>query len=133
MKSRRRSVFVANYQEGVQRVLRGNYAYLMESTLLDYLVQRDCNLTQVGGLLDSKGYGIATPAGEWQFQTPERHTPPPAPGTGVVNGQRGQVLLGPSQDLFYEDFTGVEKRRRALNLPPWEPNMVFNSCPAFRL
>ena len=65
-------MFVANYQEGVQRVLRGNYAYLMESTLLDYLVQRDCNLTQVGGLLDSKGYGIATPAGERQFQTPQR-------------------------------------------------------------
>ncbi|KFM80329.1 Glutamate receptor, ionotropic kainate 2, partial [Stegodyphus mimosarum] len=35
----------------------------MESTILDYSVQRDCNLTQVGGLLDSKGYGIATPMG----------------------------------------------------------------------
>jgi hypothetical protein len=31
---------------------------------LDYIVQRDCNLTQIGGLLDSKGYGIATPMGE---------------------------------------------------------------------
>ena len=27
------------------------------------LLQRDCNLTQIGGLLDSKGYGIATPKG----------------------------------------------------------------------
>lgn len=36
----------------------------MESTMLDYMVQRDCNLTQVGGLLDSKGYGIATPMGK---------------------------------------------------------------------
>lgn len=35
----------------------------MESTMLDYAVQRDCNLTQIGGLLDSKGYGIATPKG----------------------------------------------------------------------
>ncbi len=35
----------------------------MESTMLDYVVQRDCNLTQVGGLLDSKGYGVATPKG----------------------------------------------------------------------
>ena len=26
-------------------------------------LQRDCNLTQIGGLLDSKGYGIATPKG----------------------------------------------------------------------
>lgn len=35
--------------------------------MLDYAVQRDCNLTQIGGLLDSKGYGIATPKGsEWR-------------------------------------------------------------------
>lgn len=27
------------------------------------MVQRDCNLMQIGGLLDSKGYGIATPIG----------------------------------------------------------------------
>lgn len=58
-----RDVFVKNYSEGVDRVLKGNYAFLMESTMLDYKVQRDCNLTQVGGLLDSKGYGIATPKG----------------------------------------------------------------------
>ncbi|XP_015781956.1 glutamate receptor ionotropic, kainate 2-like isoform X1 [Tetranychus urticae] len=56
-------VFVKSYSEGVERVLQGNYAFLMESTMLDYKVQRDCNLTQVGGLLDSKGYGIATPMG----------------------------------------------------------------------
>ena len=31
--------------------------------MLDWLVQRDCNLTQVGGLVDNKGYGIATPKG----------------------------------------------------------------------
>lgn len=45
---------VASYEEGVRRVLAGNYAFLMESTMLDHRVQRDCNLTQVGGLLDSK-------------------------------------------------------------------------------
>ena len=32
--------------------------------MLDYNVQRNCNLTQIGGLLDSKSYGIATPMGE---------------------------------------------------------------------
>ncbi|XP_037080703.1 glutamate receptor ionotropic, kainate 2-like isoform X2 [Pollicipes pollicipes] len=63
MNSRKQSVFVSDHKYGVQRVLKGNYAYLMESTGLDYIVQRNCNLTQVGGLLDSKGYGIATPAG----------------------------------------------------------------------
>ncbi|XP_032687000.1 glutamate receptor ionotropic, kainate 2-like [Odontomachus brunneus] len=63
MDSRTPSVFVETYEEGVKRVLEGDYAFLMESTMLDYAVQRDCNLTQIGGLLDSKGYGIATPKG----------------------------------------------------------------------
>lgn len=55
--------FVSSNSEGVKRVLRGDYAYLMESPLIDYEIQRDCNLTQIGGLLDSKGYGIATQLG----------------------------------------------------------------------
>ncbi|XP_045462381.1 glutamate receptor ionotropic, kainate 2 isoform X3 [Harmonia axyridis] len=63
MENRKPPVFVKSYEEGVERVLQGNYAFLMESTMLDYAVQRDCNLTQIGGLLDSKGYGIATPKG----------------------------------------------------------------------
>ncbi|KAB0792613.1 hypothetical protein PPYR_14572 [Photinus pyralis] len=63
MESRLPSVFVSTYEEGIQKVLEGNYAFLMESTMIDYAVQRDCNLTQIGGLLDSKGYGIATPKG----------------------------------------------------------------------
>ncbi|GLG95609.1 Glutamate receptor 1 [Gryllus bimaculatus] len=63
MESKRPSVLVSSYDEGIRRVLEGNYAFLMESTMLDYAVQRDCNLTQIGGLLDSKGYGIATPKG----------------------------------------------------------------------
>ncbi|KAJ1521477.1 hypothetical protein ONE63_003145 [Megalurothrips usitatus] len=63
MENKKPSVFVSTYEEGIKRVLQGNYAFLMESTMLDYAVQRDCNLTQIGGLLDSKGYGIATPKG----------------------------------------------------------------------
>ncbi|XP_059470903.1 glutamate receptor ionotropic, kainate 2-like isoform X1 [Neocloeon triangulifer] len=63
MENKKPSVFVPTYEEGIRRVLEGNYAFLMESTMLDYTVQRDCNLTQIGGLLDSKGYGIATPMG----------------------------------------------------------------------
>jgi hypothetical protein len=43
-------VFVSTYEEGIKRVLEGNYAFLMESTMLDYNVQRDCNLTQIGGM-----------------------------------------------------------------------------------
>lgn len=63
MENRKPSVFVPTYEAGIRKVLDGNYAFLMESTMLDYTVQRDCNLTQIGGLLDSKGYGIATPMG----------------------------------------------------------------------
>lgn len=55
--------FVSSNQEGIERVLKRDYAYLMESPLIDYEIQRNCNLTQIGGLLDSKGYGIATQLG----------------------------------------------------------------------
>ena len=36
---------------------QGNFAFLCESAMLDYFVQSDCNLTQIGGLLDSKVRG----------------------------------------------------------------------------
>lgn len=40
---------------------KGDFAFLMESSQIEYITQQNCNLTQVGGLLDSKGYGIAFP------------------------------------------------------------------------
>ncbi|KAK6641282.1 hypothetical protein RUM44_012991 [Polyplax serrata] len=52
-------VFTSSNYEGLQRVLNENYAYLMESTSIEYLAERNCDITQIGGLLDSKGYGIA--------------------------------------------------------------------------
>lgn len=63
MESSRPSVFMASNNEGVERVVKGkgNYAFLMESTSIEYVIERNCELTQVGGLLDSKGYGIAMP------------------------------------------------------------------------
>ncbi|EDV98849.1 GH13546, partial [Drosophila grimshawi] len=63
MDNKRPQSFTSTYEDGIRRVNQGNYAFLMESTMLDYTVQRDCNLTQIGGLLDTKGYGIATPKG----------------------------------------------------------------------
>ncbi|KAM7360866.1 glutamate ionotropic receptor kainate isoform 2-T4 [Cochliomyia hominivorax] len=45
--------------EGVDRVENENYAFLMESTTIEYITERRCSLTQVGSLLDEKGYGIA--------------------------------------------------------------------------
>ncbi|MEE6484051.1 hypothetical protein FKM82_013739 [Ascaphus truei] len=57
------SALVKNNEEGIQRVLSADYALLMESTAIEYITQRNCNLTQIGGLIDSKGYGIGTPMG----------------------------------------------------------------------
>lgn len=64
MSSYKPSVFVNNTKEGIERVKKGKYAYLLESTMNEYITQRNCELMQVGGLLDSKGYGIGTPQGE---------------------------------------------------------------------
>lgn len=63
MDSAKPSVFTASNGEGVDRVItgKGSYAFLMESTSIEYVIERKCDLTQVGGLLDSKGYGIAMP------------------------------------------------------------------------
>jgi glutamate receptor, ionotropic, invertebrate len=57
MEASRPSVFTTSNREGVERVTKekGNYAYLMESTSIEYTIERICELTQVGGLLDSKG------------------------------------------------------------------------------
>ncbi|XP_074658944.1 glutamate receptor ionotropic, kainate 2-like [Tubulanus polymorphus] len=57
------SVFVRTSKEGFERARRGNYAFIAESTTIDYIVQRECSLMKVGGLLDSKGYGLAFPKG----------------------------------------------------------------------
>uniref|UniRef100_A0A8C2PQR4 Glutamate receptor n=1 Tax=Cyprinus carpio TaxID=7962 RepID=A0A8C2PQR4_CYPCA len=66
MKSAEPSVFVKTTAEGVMRVRKskGKYAYLLESTMNEYIEQRKpCDTMKVGGNLDSKGYGIATPKG----------------------------------------------------------------------
>uniref|UniRef100_A0A7N6AIS4 Glutamate receptor n=1 Tax=Anabas testudineus TaxID=64144 RepID=A0A7N6AIS4_ANATE len=66
MKSAEPSVFVKKTSEGVLRVRKskGKYAYLLESTMNEYIEQRKpCDTMKVGGNLDSKGYGIATPKG----------------------------------------------------------------------
>uniref|UniRef100_A0A3B4AQ31 Glutamate receptor n=1 Tax=Periophthalmus magnuspinnatus TaxID=409849 RepID=A0A3B4AQ31_9GOBI len=63
MSSRRHSVMVKNVDEGIHRVLTSDYAFLMESTTIEYVTQRNCNLTQIGGLIDSRAYGVGTPMG----------------------------------------------------------------------
>lgn len=63
MESASPSVFTKTNDEGVERVQKGKnlYAFLMESTTLEYNVERKCDLVQIGGWLDYKSYGIAMP------------------------------------------------------------------------
>uniref|UniRef100_A0A3B3I4F5 Glutamate receptor n=1 Tax=Oryzias latipes TaxID=8090 RepID=A0A3B3I4F5_ORYLA len=66
MRSAEPSVFVRSTTDGVMRVRKskGKYAYLLESSMNEYIEQRKpCDTMKVGGNLDSKGYGVATPKG----------------------------------------------------------------------
>ncbi|XP_071819367.1 glutamate receptor ionotropic, kainate 2-like isoform X2 [Apostichopus japonicus] len=63
--SEKPGVLTVDYKEGIDRVLASNkYAFLMESTTAEYTVSQHCNnLTLIGGLLNSRGYGVGTPLG----------------------------------------------------------------------
>ncbi|XP_053188327.1 glutamate receptor 3a isoform X2 [Scomber japonicus] len=66
MKSAEPSVFAKTTPDGVSRVRKskGKFAFLLESTMNEYIEQRKpCDTMKVGGNLDSKGYGVATPKG----------------------------------------------------------------------
>ncbi|KAH7947742.1 hypothetical protein HPB52_015453 [Rhipicephalus sanguineus] len=69
--SNREDSLASSTAEGVERVQMGDYAFLMEAATIEYLSDRDCQLAQIGGSLDSNGYGFALPRG------------------GRVNGERG--------------------------------------------
>lgn len=44
------------------RESKGKYAFLLESSVNEYLNERyPCDTMKVGSNLDSKGYGVATP------------------------------------------------------------------------
>ena len=66
MESAKPSVYTFTNDEGIERVRKedGLYAFFMEAAAIEYHVERKCDLTQIGGLLDSKGYGIALPQSE---------------------------------------------------------------------
>lgn len=52
-------LLTSNNEDGLARAKNGTYAFLMESSSIEYIIERNCNVTQIGGLLDDKGYGIA--------------------------------------------------------------------------
>ena len=65
MEGAKPSVYTKSNTEGLDRVRKedGMYAYFMEAASIEYNIERYCDLRQLGGLLDSKGYGIALPKG----------------------------------------------------------------------
>lgn len=72
MEGARPSVFEKTNADGVKRVLTTKnqlYAFLMESSQIEYEVQKNCDLKQVGGRLDSKSYGIAMPMSKFKNQS----------------------------------------------------------------
>lgn len=78
-------------KEGEKLVEKGKYAFLMESSTIEYITERNCKVrgsglsminkdifsllttqvVQVGGLLDEKGYGIAMKKSKISFEISE--------------------------------------------------------------
>ncbi|KAL0117229.1 hypothetical protein PUN28_010224 [Cardiocondyla obscurior] len=59
MKAHKNDVVVADNDLGIKKAIWEDYAFLMESASLEYEVERNCEVHQVNGWLDEKGYGIA--------------------------------------------------------------------------
>lgn len=53
-----KKTLVSSTQNGIEKVKDGNFAFLLESTTNEYARERNCDLIQVGDLLDSKSYGL---------------------------------------------------------------------------
>ena len=58
-----KDVLVDTTPEGVRRAAAEKYAFLMESSQIEYEIERQCSLTQIGKQIDDKGYGIAMKKG----------------------------------------------------------------------
>ena len=60
-----KDVVMETTPEGVERAARTDekYACLMESSQIEYEVERKCSLTQIGKQIDDKGHGIAMKKG----------------------------------------------------------------------
>lgn len=63
IQSQGEQAFVDNYAEGIERVIKGEYAMFMESPLLEYLENRHCDIERVGDIIGSSGHAIALPKG----------------------------------------------------------------------
>ncbi|XP_017753501.1 PREDICTED: glutamate receptor ionotropic, kainate 2-like isoform X2 [Eufriesea mexicana] len=97
MMEARPSVFTKSNDEGVDRVLKKrDYAFLMESTTIEYRMERNCDLDKVGGLIDNKGYGIALP----------RNSPYRTPISGAILMLQEKGLLQDLKKKWWEERGG---------------------------
>lgn len=57
--------YTRNVIEGVKRVKESNgeFAFLSEATTIEYFLTTECDLMQIGALIDLKSYGIAMKQG----------------------------------------------------------------------
>ncbi|XP_034173530.1 glutamate receptor ionotropic, kainate 2 isoform X1 [Osmia lignaria lignaria] len=83
MKENEDEVLTQDNDSGLKKVLMEDYAFLMESSSIEYITERYCNVTQIGGLLDAKGYGIAM-----KKDSPYRH----ALNTAVLKLQQSGLI-----------------------------------------
>lgn len=56
--SKMENSFVTSIEEGVDKVLGGNFAFFMEKPTAKYAVAKDCRLKNVGDMLESQGYAF---------------------------------------------------------------------------
>ncbi|OWK15271.1 GRIA2, partial [Cervus elaphus hippelaphus] len=132
MRSAEPSVFVRTTAEGVARVRKskGKYAYLLESTMNEYIEQRKpCDTMKVGGNLDSKGYGIATPKGSslrWE-KTSALSLSNVAGVFYILVGGLGLAMLVALIEFCYKSRAEAKRMKVAKNAQNINPSSSQNS------
>lgn len=65
MERNKNTVMMESNDEGLIKSKNEKYAYFMESSTIEYIEQRHCNVAHVGNNLDQKGYAIAMKKGKF--------------------------------------------------------------------
>ncbi|PAA88453.1 hypothetical protein BOX15_Mlig000674g1 [Macrostomum lignano] len=93
--------FVGKTSEGIGRVREGGYAYILESTFNQYYRERDCELTQIGGIFNPSSYAFAVPQ-----------------GNVLLRDELSEVILKLHKEQFIEDLSDAWIKRFNLTGPP---------------
>lgn len=62
MKINSNDVLVNSTNIGLKKIKKEDFALLCESKLIEYMIEKDCEYIQIGGLLDEKTYGFGLPS-----------------------------------------------------------------------